>query len=67
MLRWNMTLHIPFAELTSHRHGQRSSTINLAWAMADVVVNYYEDLDLVGSDNRAQLISIKVASIARGI
>jgi hypothetical protein len=30
MLRWNMILHTPFGELTRHRHGQRSSTINLA-------------------------------------
>jgi hypothetical protein len=62
MLRWNMILHTPSGEITRHRHKQRSSTIDLAWATEGVVIRYCGDLGLVGSDHKAQLISVAIAA-----
>jgi hypothetical protein len=67
ILRWNMILYIPFGELIRYKHDERSFITNLAWATANVVINYYKDLGLVGSDYKAQLVSIEVAFATRGI
>jgi hypothetical protein len=61
MLRWNMELYIPFGEITRRKHGQRTSTIDLAWATTGLPIRYYGDIGLEKSDHKAQLISIYIA------
>jgi hypothetical protein len=57
MLRWNMELYTPFGEIIRQKHGQRNSTINLAWATIGLLTYYQGNVGLDGSDHRAQLIS----------
>jgi hypothetical protein len=40
ILRWNLILHTSYGEITRHRHGQRTSTIDLAMATPSVTAAY---------------------------
>jgi hypothetical protein len=61
MLRWNMELHTPFGEITRRKHGQRISTIDLAWATIGLPIRYYGNIGLEKSNHKAQLISTYIA------
>jgi hypothetical protein len=53
-----MELYTPFGEIIRQKHGQRNSTIDLAWATTGLLTYYQGNVGLDGSDHRAQLISI---------
>ena len=61
--RWHLNLATPWGEPTRQRHNERDSTIDHAWASANLLVRYHGDLGYEGSDHRAQLI--EVTSMAR--
>jgi hypothetical protein len=61
MLRWNMELYTPFGEIIRRKHGQRTSTIDLAWVITGLLIQYYRNIGLEKSDHKAQLISIYIA------
>jgi len=61
--RWHLNLATPWGKPTRQRHNERDSTIDHAWASANLLVHYHGDLGYNGSDHRAQLI--EVTSMAR--
>jgi len=63
--RWNLVLATPKGEITRKQHGHRDSTIDLAWASQDIPVTYLGDLDLTGSDHKAQLLQVAHGAEAR--
>jgi hypothetical protein len=57
-----MELHIFFGEITRRKHGQRTFIIDLAWAITGLLIRYYGNIGLEGSNHKAQLISTYIAS-----
>ena len=56
--RWGLELLTPYGEITRQRHGQKDSTIDLAWASPEVRSRHDGDQGLNGSDHRAQGLTI---------
>lgn len=64
---WHLELATPYGEVTRvgkqrTRNRERDSTIDLAWATKGTRVTYEGDLGIVGSDHKAILIRIEVAT-----